>query len=189
MIGPGRPRASTIRRAGLLFVVAACVLATVAARHDATIVTLAWVVFFFYLAFCAEPLRRVVRTADVTWATTATYLLTAALCVTVIFCLPVTSYRGVRTADVSVLGLLTGHAELSEHVAQRYADATWLLAGALAVGTLALWYQVLRLARRTEWRSINHHVGDGAMLTGATLQEPVGTSVTRPVEQRPGGAR
>lgn len=129
-------------------------------------------------------MRRVLRDARVTWTTAAVYLATALFCIGIVFSMPVTDLTRTYGGTASVFSLAAGTDNLSPHGRVVFLDLTWMLFGLMAISTLSLWYEIMRLARRTEWKSIDHAAGDGAFLAGATLREPLGTSVTRPAEIR-----
>ena len=180
------PAARTVRRAGLGAVGVAAAAGIAVGRWDlASAITLDVLVLVAYLTFCGEPIRRVIRTERVPWGLAGTYLATALAVVGFLFALPRREFRGGGEHTASVLSRLLGVDDLSAAAAGAYATATWVLFGLATLGTLALWGQVLRLARATRWRAIDHTVGDGSLATGATLAEPLGTSVTRPATGRP----
>jgi hypothetical protein len=173
------PAAIDVRHVGAALVLAACVAGTVVGRHDSTHVLLVWFGGVLYLAFCMEPLRRVRKVARVSWDLATTFLVVTSCCIGFAACLPAQADTG--SGSFSLLSTAFGDGNLSDAAHDRYLSATWLCFAGLALGTLALWYQVLRLARRSEWRAIDHTAGDAALLTGATLQQPAGgTSLTRP---------
>lgn len=178
------PRAIVVRHVGGAVVVGACIAASVVARHDGDHVSIVWIAGLFYLAFCMEPVRRVLREARLDWTAAAVYLATAFFCIGAVFSMPVTDYASARAGSSSVLSLVGGNDDLSSHAQGVYTDLTWVFVALMAIGTLVLWYRIMQLARRTEWKAIDHTVGDGAFATGATLQQPLGSSVTRPAEPR-----
>ncbi|WP_375489164.1 hypothetical protein [uncultured Jatrophihabitans sp.] len=173
------PSAIDVRHVAAAIVLAACVAGTVLGHSDSTHVLLVWSSGLLYLAFCMEPMRRVLKTARVTWAFATVFVVVTVCCVGFVSCLPADADRG--PGSFSLASRAFGDADLSTSARNGFLTATWLCFVGLAVGTLVLWYQVLRLARRTEWQSIDHTTGDASFLTGATLQDPSGgTSVTRP---------
>lgn len=173
-----------MRRIGLAVVLLACVLVTIAGHEDLDAVLVAWFAFLLYLALCSEPLRRVVPTAHVTRAIAGVYVVAALLCVGFLFTVPMVTYGGPGLPTASVLSRAVGVTSLSAHAASLSSDVSWTCFALALLATMTLWGQVARLARRSEWKAIDHAVGDGSFATGATLQEPLGTSVTRPAESR-----
>ncbi len=181
------PVAVDVRHVGAAVVLLVCVAGTVVGRAGLTHVLGLWFAALMYLAFCMEPVRRIRKRARVTWALATTFVFVTLCCVGFASCLPVNE---TGPGTYSLVSRAFGVGALSGAAQDRFLTATWLCFAGVAIGTLALWYEVLRLARRSEWRSIDHGVGDGSFLTGATLQNTAGgTGVTRPVHSRPARRR
>jgi hypothetical protein len=184
----GTPRAIDLRHVGASAILLTCIAGTVIGRQDLTHVLLIWFGAVLYLACCLEPLRRVIRDASVTWALAATFVFATVCCIGFACCLPADADSG--PGSFSLASRVVGVDSLSDAGRSGFLTATWLFFAGLVISTLALWYEVLRLARRSEWRAIDHTSGDGSLLTGATLQQPAGgTSVTRPAPPHRGARR
>lgn len=178
------PVAIDVRHIGAAVVLVFGVVATVLARRDLTHVLLVWFAALLYLAFCMEPMRRVLRNATVTWTLATIFVFDTLCCVGFASCLPADADTG--SGSFSLASLVFGNDRLSDTAQARYFAATWLCFAGLAIGTLALWYQVLRLARRSEWKSIDHSTGDASFLADTSLRRSrSGTSVTRAAQPRP----
>lgn len=149
------PTAVVVRRCGIALVLVSCAVATAVNHGELLRVMVDWLAFALYVFCCAEPLRRVRRGARTSRTLLATYVVVTLACVGYVFLAPVTYYDGARIVQVSVAARLARVDSLSDAAAQRSSDLGWLAFAVVALGTLTLWSEVLRLARRSEWHAID----------------------------------
>jgi len=170
-----------LRRVALCGVTASCTIATVVNHDDAFVVAVDWFSFVLYLALCAEPMRRVVRDARVSWPTASVYIGTALSGTAGLLCLPVSYYSAEGHVRVATIARLFGIARFDDAAATApWSTASWMFICLALIGAMTLWALIARLARTSRGQAIDHTRGDGSLATWATLGAPLGTSVTRP---------
>jgi hypothetical protein len=166
-------------------VLVAGTIATIANHDDAFLVIGDWFPFVLYLTLCAEPMRRVVRDQRVSWPTAVVYLGTSVFGTAGLLCLPVSYYGSDGYVRVAAIARVVGIDRFTSAAASvPWSTASWLFTLTALAGAVTLWGLIARLARTSRGQAIEHSAGDATLATWATLDAPLGTSVTRPAPER-----